>query len=133
MPIICSSSITGLNLHQTGSDPGNVPKIYDVPHNSSSVTITYTFNAESSTGMPGHGGQVFAMFNGWQHEYWYGLIDWHNAGGGGALNTVYATSIISSGLSVSVAVGDNDDDIDIEISGVHNNGHAWVGKIIAYE
>ena len=132
MPIICSSAITGLNVNQTGSNPGNVPKIYNVPHNSSSGTITFTFNVEDSTGMPGHGGQVFAMFNGWQHYYWYGLIDWHNAGGGGDMTNVYATAIISSGFSVSVSDGGSDD-IDISISGVHNNSHAWVGKIITYE
>ena len=46
---------------------------------------------------------------------------------------VYATNIHSSGISVSVGLGNNDDDIDFSISGVHNNSHAWVGRIITYE
>jgi len=133
MPIICDSAITGLSLTQTGNNPGNVPKIYNIPHNSSSGTITYTFNVEASTGMPGHGGQFFVMINGWLNEYWYGIIYWHNDGGGGPIEGVSAATIVSAGISVAVAVGSSDDDVDFSITGVHNNSHAWVGRIIVYE
>ena len=134
MAIYCSSTIEGgiINATDSGGSVGSVPRTINVPHNSSSGTVTFTFNAEDHTGMPGHGGNILCLFHGWTDEHYFGIIGWNNAGGGGDATACSVTQISASGLGMSVSIGSGDD-INLSITGCHNNGHGWMGKLIILE
>ena len=90
-----------------------------------SSSFTRSVHVNNDFGLNPHGGYLHYAMHGWVSEYNYGIVKWHNAGGGGGITSVGSIVTGSSGLSISMT-HDSSYTITWNVSGAHTNGHGFM-------
>tara|TARA_B100001939_G_scaffold347916_1_gene371326 strand:- start:15428 stop:16825 length:1398 start_codon:yes stop_codon:yes gene_type:complete len=104
----------------------NLMSCFHWDHPGTDSTSFFDFNPVLDLGLRQEGGSFFLKISGWPLDRFFGLITYRNNGGSGDINSGSHSmdTIINDGFSVSVS-RPSGNLIRIQLSGHHNNNHAW--------
>ncbi len=93
-------------------------------HPGNSGTFTRSFHVESDFGMSRTGGAVMFMYHGWANDRAYGYVSWQNGGGADGIVNTFIHMPVTNNVTITTS-HDSTATVSLNISGAHNNGHAF--------
>jgi len=87
-------------------------------------SFTRSVHVGNDLGLSYTGGCMMFMYHGWNNDRGYGYVSWQNGGGADGIVNTYIHMPHNNNVTITMS-NDGDRTVTFNISGAHNNGHAF--------